>query len=139
MKNILIIGLLFLGCNLIAQKPGNENVFGPWTVAHKDTCWTLDPIGEGRGIAIQVEEQNMLNGYFKLWGKSSTSSVWVQYGSGSFTQGTDSINIATLVGRGLTSSGWTGDAPLWYDLKVCFYHVLDTVGTLKVHQTIIKR
>lgn len=138
MKNILITGLLFLSFNLFAQRPGNEKVIN-WTVTHKDTCWILDAIGEGRSITLQIVETNMINGYFKLLGKSSTALAWAQYGSGTFIQGTDSINIVTLLSKGLTSGGWIGESPLFYDWKVCFYHVTDTVGTLKFYESIMKK
>jgi hypothetical protein len=138
MKNILIIGLIFLSFNLFAQRPGNEKMI-TWTVAHKDTCWVLDNIGEGHSVALQIEELNMLNGYFKLFGKSSTASAWVQYGSGVFTSGSDSINIPTLLAHGLTSCAWLYENPILYSWKACFYHVTDTVGTIKIHETIMKK
>jgi hypothetical protein len=138
MKNILILGFLLLSLNLAAQKPGNEKTYA-WTVAHKDTCWILDDIGQNQTCALQVVFENMTNGYFKLFGKSGKATQWVQYGSSTFTQGTDSINIVTVLSAGLSSSGWIYDTPILNNMKCCFYHVTDTIGTITLYETLTRR
>jgi hypothetical protein len=136
MKTIFILALLLFSYYAIGQRPGDEKVIN-WTVANKDTCWTLDDIGRKQSVALQVVA-DLANGYFKLFGKSGKATEWFQYGSGSFTQGMDSINVATLRSRNLTSSGWAYDTPIFNNWKVCFYVVTDTVGTVSLYETITK-
>ena len=138
MKKLIIISLMFLSVNIFAQKQGNEKTF-TWTVAHKDTCWRLDDIGQNMELGLQIVFSNMLNGYFKLYGKSGQASSWMQYGSASLQNAGDSINIASVVAVGANSGGWEHLAPIFNNLRLCFFHVTDTVGTISIYQTLMKK
>ncbi len=141
MKKILIILLyvsigIVTGINANAQKQGNEKTW-TWTVAHKDTCWKMDDVGQQMALGIQVVASNMYDGYFKLWTKSEQSIDWMPLGLA--TAGGDSINVATLISKGIISGGWHYPDPVFTNIRVCFYHKLDTVGTIKIYETLIKR
>ena len=133
MKTLIILALTFLSLNLVAQSSGYEKIY-TWATPDQDSCFWLDDLGKWKSVGLTFVTTDMTDGYFKLFGKSSSSPAWVLYGSGIGSN--DSILISDVVAAGLRSSGWVYDTPIFNHWQVCFYKQTDDAGIIQFYQVI---